>query len=103
MQAAIQIVAQVSLMLLVLAVALQSSWSDLAYVWRRPTLLLRGFVAINLVVPLCAVILCLIFPVQQMTKAGLVIMAASPLAPFVLGKMMKTGADRAYVVGTYSA
>jgi BASS family bile acid:Na+ symporter len=103
MQAAIQIVAQVSLMLLVLAVGLQSSWSDLAYVWRRPALLLKAFIAVNLIVPVCAVILCLALPVDKMTKAGLVIMAVSPLAPFVIGKMMKTGADRAYVVGTYSA
>ena len=103
MQAAIQIVVQVSLMLLVVAVGLQSSWSDLSYVWRRPALLLRAFVAVNLDDPVCAEILCLALPVDKMTKAGLVIMAVSPLAPFVLGKMMKTGADRAYVVGTYSA
>ena len=103
MQAAIQIVAQASLMLLVLAVGLQSSWSDLAYVWQRPGLLFRGFVAVNLIVPVCAVLLCLAFPADKTTKAGLVIMAVSPLAPFVIGKMMKTGADRAYVVGTYSA
>ena len=103
MQAAIQIVAQASLVLLVLAVGLQSSWSDIAYTWQRPALLVRGFVAVNVIVPLCAVLLCLVLPVDKMTKAGLVIMAVSPLAPFAIGKMMKTGADRAYVVGTYSA
>lgn len=103
MQAIVPIVVQGSLMLIVFAVGLQSSWSDLAYVWQRPALLLRGFIAVNLVVPICAVLLCLALPIDKMTKAGLVIMAVSPLAPFVLGKMMKTGADRAYVVGTYSA
>jgi BASS family bile acid:Na+ symporter len=103
MQAVIQIVVQASLMLLILGVGLQSSGSDLAYVWKRPALLLRGFVAVNLVVPVCAVILCLAFPIDKMTKAGIVIMAVSPLAPFVIGKMMKAGADRAYVVGAYSA
>ncbi|MFL6736306.1 MAG: bile acid:sodium symporter family protein [Sphingomonas sp.] len=103
MQAAIQIVAQASLVLLVLAIGLQSSWSDIAYTWQRPALLVRGFVAVNVIVPLCAVLLCLVLPVDKMTKAGLVIMAVSPLAPFAIGKMMKTGADRAYVVGTYSA
>jgi BASS family bile acid:Na+ symporter len=103
MQAAVGLVAQASLMLLVLAVGLESSWSDLAYVWQRPGLLLRGFVAVNLIVPASALLLCLAFPVDKMTEAGLVIMAVSPLAPLVVGKMMKTGADRAYVVGTYSA
>jgi BASS family bile acid:Na+ symporter len=103
MQAAIQIIVQGSLFLLVLAVGVQSSSSDLAYVVERPSLLLRGFVAVNIVVPICAVLLCLVFPVDKMTKAGIVIMSVSPLAPFVIGKMLKTGADRSYVVGTYAA
>jgi BASS family bile acid:Na+ symporter len=103
MQALIQVILQCSLMLLILGVGLQSSWSDLAYVWRRPALLLRGFVAVNVIVPLSAIILCLLFPSDRLTKAGIIIMAVSPLAPFVIGKMIKAGADRSYVVGTYSA
>lgn len=103
MQFVIQLVVQGSLFLIVFSVGLQSSWSDLAYAWRRPALLLRGFVAVNVIVPISAVLLCLALPVDKMTKAGLVIMAVSPLAPFVLGKMMKTGADRAFVVGAYAA
>jgi BASS family bile acid:Na+ symporter len=103
MQALVPIFVQGSLMLLVLAVGLQSGWSDLLYIWRRPALFLRAFVSVNLIVPVCAMLLCMLLPVDKMTKAGLVIMAVSPLAPFVLGKMMKTGADRAFVVGTYSA
>lgn len=103
MQAAIQILVQGSLFLLIFAVGVQTSWSDLAYVVKRPSLLLRGFVAVNLVVPVCAVLLCLIIRADRMTEAGIVIMSVSPLAPFVVGKMLKTGADRAYVVGGYAA
>lgn len=103
MQAVIQIVAQGSLLLLIFAVGVQSSSADLSYVAKQPSLFLRGFVAVNLVVPVVAVLLCLFLPIDRMTKAGIVIMSVSPLAPFVVGKMLKTGADRAYVIGTYAA
>lgn len=103
MQAAIQIVAQGSLLLLIFAVGVQSSSTDLSYVAERPSLILRGFVAVNVAVPAVAVLLCLLLPIDRMTKAGIVIMSVSPLAPFVIGKMLKTGADRAYVIGTYAA
>lgn len=103
MQAAIQIVAQGSLLLLIFAVGVESGSSDLAYVAQRPSMFVRGFIAVNVVVPACAVLLCLAFPVNRLTEAGIVIMAVSPLAPFVVGKMLKTGADRAYVIGTYAA
>jgi len=103
MQAAVQLFVQGSLLLLIFAVGVQSSSSDLAYVARRPSLFVRGFIAVNIVVPASAVLLCLALSVDRLTKAGIVIMAVSPLAPFVVGKMLKTGADRAYVIGTYAA
>lgn len=103
MQTAIQIVVQGSLLLLIFAIGVQTSSSDLAYLVKRPSLFMRGLVAVNIIVPLCAVLLCLALPLERMTKAGIVIMSVSPLAPFVVGKMLKTGADRAYVIGTYAA
>ena len=99
MQAAVQLIVEGSLLLLVFAVGVQSSSSDLAYLAQRPSLLVRALVAVNLIVPACAILLCLVFPVDKLTEAGIVIMAVSPLAPFVVGKMVKTGADRSYVVG----
>jgi BASS family bile acid:Na+ symporter len=103
MQAAIQLFAQGSLFLLIFAVGVQSSSSDLAYLAQRPSLFARAFVAVNVVVPACAVMLCVALSVDKLTEAGIIIMSVSPLAPFVVGKMMKTGADRAYVIGTYAA
>ena len=98
MQAAIQLFVQGSLFLLIFAVGVQSSPADLSYVAQRPSLFVRGFIAVNVVVPACAVLLCLAFSVDRLTEAGIVIMAVSPLAPFAIGKMLKTGADRAYVI-----
>lgn len=88
-----------SLFGLVLSVGLQSRWSDFTYVLRRPALLLRAILAVHVVVPAIVIGLCLLLPIASWTKAGLVMMAVSPLAPLAPIKMLK-GAAREYAVGT---
>jgi len=92
---------QISLLLIVLSIGLQARWSDLAYAFKYPRRLLRAFIAVNVVVPLVAYVLCRLLPMQLMTEFGLVLMAVSPLAPFAAGKMLKAGADRPFVDGVY--
>ena len=92
---------QISLLLIVMSIGLRARWSDITYVLKQPRHLVRAFVAVNVVVPLVAWTLCRILPVDHQTAVGLVIMAASPLAPFAPGKMLKAGADRPYVDGVY--
>src|SRR5881394_3288596 len=96
-------IVQASMMLVIFAIGLQARWGDLLCVLRRPGLLERSILAVNVVVPAVAVGLCLLFPVDRLTASGLIILAVSPLAPFVPGKMLKTGAGREFVVGTYVA
>lgn len=88
-----------SLFGLVLSVGLESRWSDFTYVLRRPALLLRAILAVHVVVPAIVIGLCLLLPIASWTKAGLVMMAVSPLAPLAPIKMLK-GAAREYAVGT---
>jgi len=96
-------VVQGSLFLLIMAVGMRSKWSDLTYVFRKPKNLFRALVAVNIVVPAAAVILGALFPLEWPTKAGLIVMAVSPLAPFATGKMLKSSPDRSYDVGLYAA
>lgn len=102
-QTLVPLLVQVSLILLVTAVGLQGRWRDLTLCIREPRLLLRALVAVNVVVPLVAVLCALVLPVAPMIKAGIVLMAVSPMAPFVPGKMLKAGAENTYVVGLYVA
>lgn len=94
---------QLSLILIVLSVGLQSRWSDLTYLLGRPAMLLRAIVAVNVIVPAVAVALCLLLSIPPPTRAGLILMAASPLAASAPLKMLRTQAERSYVVGTYAA
>lgn len=102
-KALIPIVIQTSLFLLIAAVGMRSKWSDLTYVLRKPRNLVRALIAVNIVVPAAAIILCSLFPLEFPTKAGLIVMAISPLAPFATGKMLKSSPDRSYDVGLYAA
>ncbi len=94
---------QASLFLLVLSLALQSRMSDLGYILRRPGLFLRAIIAVYLMVPVVAVALCLLLPIAPWTKAGVVTMSVSPLAPIAPMKMLNSKVDRAYAMGTYVA
>jgi BASS family bile acid:Na+ symporter len=93
---------QLSLMLIVAAVGMRARWRDVTSVSRHPRLLLRGMVAVNLVVPLVAVAMLAMLPIAPPVKAGVVIMAVSPLAPFTPGRMLKTGAEASYAVASTS-
>jgi len=103
MQGLIPIVVQVSLILLVASVGLQARWQDLTSVLARPGLLARGVIAVNVVVPVVAFLMVWMMPMEPIIKIGIFVMAVSPMAPFLPGKMLKTGADTSYVVGLYGA
>lgn len=89
----------ISLALFVVAAGLASSRGDFAYVLRRPGLLLRAFGAI-IVIPMVAVMIIIaIFPLSPSAKAGLLLMAISPVPPLMPGKALKAGGHAPYVYG----
>lgn len=102
-KALIPLLVQASLILLVVGVGLQSRWSDLVATLREPRLFVRAMLAVNVIVPLVAVLVVMVLPMEPVIKVGIVIMAVSPMAPFVPGKMLKVGAESAYVLGVYVA
>lgn len=103
LKAVFPFIAQGSLILLVLSVALQAHWRDLTVVLRRPALLVRGFVAVNLVVPGVAFVMVALLPLEPAVKVGIMAMAVSPLAPLVPGKMLQAGSDTSYAIGLFVA
>ena len=99
----IQLLVQISLIVLVAGFGLRAQWSDLVSALRRPGRLLRAILAVNVVVPAVATLMVWLLPIDPAVKAGIVIMAVSPMAPFVPGKMLKAGAGESYVVGLFVA
>lgn len=103
MKTLILVIAQASLLMVVASVGLRAQWRDVIASIRKPKLLVRGIVAVNLVVPATAVLLCAILPMEQPVKIGIAIMAVSPLAPLLTGKMVKAGVEASSAIGLYVA
>jgi BASS family bile acid:Na+ symporter len=95
----IPLVLTASIFLNVLALGLAANLEDATYLFRRPWLLLRAVLSMNvlmvLIVVACASIFDLTFPV----KVVLLALAVSPVPPLLPTKERKHGATRSYAVG----
>jgi BASS family bile acid:Na+ symporter len=90
---------QGSLMLMVLAVGLDASMREAMYVFRRPGVLVRSVLAFAVAVPLFAALVVAALPLDRAVKIAILLMAVSPLPPFMPAKEIKLGGRRRYVYG----
>lgn len=93
----------VSLALLVIAAGIASSRGDFAYVVSRPSLMARAFVAIAIIPVIAALVVMSLFPISHAVKAGIFLMAISPVPPLMPGKALKFGGNAGYVYGLQGA
>jgi len=99
----IPILLALSLAGLVVTVGLNSTRDDLLYVLRRPVLLAKAILAVDIIPPVAAVLLTLALPLEPHVKAGIVLMAIAPVPPLVPGKELQMGARKEYAYGVYVA
>jgi BASS family bile acid:Na+ symporter len=97
------IVAQGALGLVIASIGLQARARDVLAAMRNTKLVLKGLLAVNIVVPVMALIVCSILPIDPFVRVGIVVMAVSPMAPLVQMKMWKGGLDTSHSVGLYVA
>jgi BASS family bile acid:Na+ symporter len=90
---------QLSLIMIVTSVGLLARWRDVRDVMRNVPLLGRAVIAVNIVVPVTAVIMCTLLPMDKPIKIGIVLMAVSPLAPVLSARLTKAGVETATAVG----
>lgn len=102
-QDALRSVIGISLVAMAAAIGLQSTPGELLRLFTRPALLLRAILAVNVIVPLAAVAVIALLPLLPIVKAGIILMAASPAAPFVPGNAEKAGAARGGAFALYTA
>src|SRR5262249_38916408 len=72
---------------------------DLAVLLRNPGLLARSILAMNIVMPIFAVVLARLFSLDPAIEIALVALALSPVPPALPGKQMKAGGTEAYSLG----
>jgi BASS family bile acid:Na+ symporter len=93
----------ISLIGMEVSLGLQSGHGELLYVLRRPLLLLRALVAVNVIVPIAALVMVSLFPLTPVARGGILIMAASSVPPIAPDKALKAGADKSFTFGLYTA
>jgi BASS family bile acid:Na+ symporter len=99
----VPIVAQGALCLIIASIGMQARARDVLAAMRNTDLVLKGLLAVNVIVPIAALIICSILPIDPLIRIGIVIMAVSPMAPLVQMKMQKAGLDTSHAVGLYVA
>src|SRR5436190_5486569 len=102
-QQVLPIAITVSLAMMVAAVGLDAGFDALISLFRQPVRLAKAVLAVNVIVPLAAVILIWLFPVPPAVRGGIVLMAVSPMSPFVPSKRVALTEDKSYGYGLYAS
>jgi len=95
----IPLVLQVSVALIVVSVALRAVPSDVIWLLRRPSLLLRSLLAMNIVMPFLAALIASLFHIRPSVEAALILLSISPVPPVLPNKQVKAGGNVSYAVG----
>lgn len=92
-----------SVLLMAISLGLRATLADatslIRNLFRPPRSLLRALVAMNVIVPVVAVLVAKAFDLHQAVKIALLAMAVSPIPPILPGKQLKFGGRPAYVFG----
>jgi bile acid:Na+ symporter, BASS family len=88
-----------SMGLIVLALGLHASLEDATSVLRRPALLARSLLAMNVIMPVLAVIGAALLDLHPAIEITLVALAVSPVPPILPRKQTQAGGTPSYVVG----
>jgi bile acid:Na+ symporter, BASS family len=88
---------QAAMIASVLALGLNASAADILYLWHRPGLMVRSFIAMYIVMPLLAVLLELFMNLPLGRNLALVLVAISAGAPLLPKTMLKLGCNPPFV------
>lgn len=88
-----------SVFLSVLATGLRAAPQDATHLFRDPGKLLRFLLAVNVVMPLFAVLLVLNFKLDPEIKMTLVVLAVSPIPLVLPARLLNEGGRRSYSTG----
>jgi bile acid:Na+ symporter, BASS family len=93
---------QSSIAILLFCIALKSSFQDITRLLERPGLLARSFLAMNLIMPLFAVMLALAFDFNNALEIAFIALAIAPIPPILPKKELKAGGTSSYIIGLLS-
>lgn len=80
---------------------LETHVSGLSYLRARRGLLFKSFLSIDVIVPLITVAVIILASPSRATAVGLLVLAAPPVAPMVLKKILDVDGNQEYAVGLH--
>lgn len=80
---------------------LETEKEDLWYLGARPGLLLKSLLTVDVLVPLIAVAVIVLVRPAKATAIGMLLLAASPVAPMALKTILEAGGNREYATGLH--
>jgi len=92
-------IVMISLVGLIAALGMNATFDELISLFRQPVRLLKALIAVNVVAPVAAAIVIGLFPLTPLVRMGIIVMAVSPVPPFVPGKAFKAGGEKGYTLG----
>ncbi|MGZ3522381.1 MAG: bile acid:sodium symporter family protein [Vulcanimicrobiaceae bacterium] len=93
------ILLKTSIALSVFCLGLEASIGDAVYLIRRPGLLFRSLLSTNVVAPLLATTLALVFDLRPAVEIALLALAVSPVPPKMPEKTQKVAGGASYAIG----
>src|SRR4051794_7311446 len=88
-----------SVMLVVFAIGLETTWANATFLFRQPVLLIKSLIARNVAMPLVAILLAKVFPVHPAVKIAIVLLSVTPVPPLLPNMLVKAGGSAAYACG----
>jgi BASS family bile acid:Na+ symporter len=99
LQTLILIVLKASIFLNVFAIGLAATMEHATYLFRRPGQLARALLSMNVLMPLFAVAVVLLFDLNPAVEVALVALSVSPIPPLLPNKIVKKGGTDSYAIG----
>jgi len=101
LQEIILLVLKASIIALVFGLGLKSKPEDILSLIRRPSLLARTLLSMNVVMPLFAVALVSTQALRPAVAVTLLALSLSPVPPLLPGKQARAGGDTSYAIGLF--
>ena len=103
MAAIILLALKISIVLFVFAIGMNATFADATYLFRHPARLVRALLSLNVLMPVFAVAVGLIFDLHPAVKIALVALSVSPIPPLFPNKAFKAGGTESYTIGLAAA
>jgi BASS family bile acid:Na+ symporter len=99
MTSIILLVLKGSIVLSVFAIGLKATFGEAVFLFRRPDQLLRVWLSMNVIMPLFALTLVLLFDLHPAVQIALIAISVSPIPPIFPNKSFKAGGTDNYTIG----